>query len=131
MGTPRLLQGGGGQDPTPPSPPTGAVVSACLLERAGLPEDDARQAGERSVAATVGALTAVQGCELWKHPPGLEGEALSPAQEELVGRGFAGPVVDLDVALTEEQRRHCAGGLDEPQLRMIKAMVNPHTHLSR
>ncbi len=40
------------------------------------------------------------------------------------GQGLAGPPVDLEgVALTEEQRELCRGGLDEPQMRMLKAQV--------
>ncbi len=43
----------------------------------------------------------------------------------IVGRqGCAGPGVDLDgVALSPEQRELCRGGLDERQLRMLKAQV--------
>ena len=41
-------------------------------------------------------------------------------------QGSAGPPVDLEgVALTEEQRQRCRGGLDEPQMRMLKAQVGP------
>ena len=46
--------------------------------------------------------------------------------QELVGKGYAGPAVDEDgVTLTAEQREWCrTGGLDERQLRMLKAIVS-------
>ena len=42
----------------------------------------------------------------------------------MVGRGCAGPPVDLGgVALTHAQRELCGRGFDERQLRMLKAQV--------
>jgi hypothetical protein len=48
---------------------------------------------------------------------------------ELLGRGFAGPAVELDcMPLTNAQRELCGRGLDERQLRMLKAQVG-HKHV--
>ena len=51
---------------------------------------------------------------------------LSRSQRELIGTGYAGPPVALrgEAPLTEEQLQRCSGGLDERQLRMLKAQVS-------
>ena len=47
------------------------------------------------------------------------------------GQGCAGPPVDLEgVSLSEEQREKCHCGLDERQLRMLKAQVLCLNHFS-
>ena len=49
---------------------------------------------------------------------------LSREQKDLIGKGYSGPPVNLaGVDLTKEQKAHCLSGLDEQQLRMIKAQV--------
>ena len=66
----------------------------------------------------------VQGCKLWSHPDGLAEAPLPEALLGLVGRGCAGPPVDVGGAeLTKEQRACCRGGLDAQQLAMLRAQV--------
>ncbi len=68
--------------------------------------------------------------KLWRHNDDLavavaaESEPLPSRLVELVGRGCAGPAVDLDGSgLTEEQRLACGAGLCEQQIRMLRAQV--------
>ena len=68
--------------------------------------------------------------QLWNHPGDLAAEVaaeraeLPPRLRELVGKGFAGPAVELEgVRLTDAQRAACGGGLDERQIRMLRAQV--------
>ena len=70
------------------------------------------------------ALMAVQGCKLWSHPDGLAEAPLPEALSGLVGKGCAGPPVDVGGGeLTAEQRACCKGGLDARQLAMLRAQV--------
>ena len=119
------IQGGGGQYPRQTSPPTNQAVAAFLRDKAGIPEEVVQRVQERSVAETMVRLTALQGCRLWSYPAGLAEAELSREQQDLLGKGYAGPAVALDgIPLTKEQQERCrVGGWDERQLRMLKAMV--------
>ena len=125
MGSFFSVQGGGGLYPEVPSLPTATAVASFLSTRACLPAEAVEGARARSVAAIMKGLTSVQGCQLWDHPVDLQEAPLTRGQMDLVGKGCAGPPVDIDsVALTPEQRARCAReGLDERQLRHLKAQV--------
>ena len=99
-----------------------------LQNKAGFPESECKAVLERTVASAMHSLTSLQGCQMWNHPQNLEDVALSKEQQALIGLGCAGPAVALDgIALTENQLRRCAaGGLDERQLRMLKAEIRYH-----
>ena len=122
------VQGGGGQYPALPSPPTNSAVLKFLQSKAGLPEREWKAVLDRTVASAMHSLTSLQGCQMWNHPQDLEEVALSKEQRALIGFGYAGPAVALDgIGLTENQLRRCAvGGLDERQLRMLKAEIRYH-----
>jgi YD repeat-containing protein len=117
------VQAGGGEYPTDPSPRT-TKEAVDFLARAGLPPSVLEAVQRQSVAAVVKSITDLQGCRLWDHPTDLEEAPLTKGERELIGTGCAGPPVDLrGQVLTEEQRHNCTGGLDERQLRMLKAQV--------
>ena len=70
------------------------------------------------------ALMAVQGCKLWSNSDSLAEAPLPEALQGLVGKGFAGPPVDVaGFELTAEQRTRCSEGLDARQLAMLRAQV--------
>ena len=125
MGSFFAVQGGGGEFPQLPSPATNSAVARFLHERAGVPDAAINAITERTVAAAIRGMTALQGCQLWNHPADLAEVALSKEQRDLVGRGFAGPSADLEGErlLSPEQKTRCCGGFDERQLRMIKAQL--------
>eukprot|EP00292_Cryptomonas_paramecium_P002636 CAMPEP_0113722472 /NCGR_PEP_ID=MMETSP0038_2-20120614/37772_1 /TAXON_ID=2898 /ORGANISM="Cryptomonas paramecium" /LENGTH=2376 /DNA_ID=CAMNT_0000651725 /DNA_START=109 /DNA_END=7236 /DNA_ORIENTATION=+ /assembly_acc=CAM_ASM_000170 len=127
MGDFFAVQAGGGRYPDTPSPATAEAAADFLERRAGFDAPLAQATRERSVAATVKSLTALQGCKLWDIPAGSVPLDLNKEQHDLIGRGFAGPAVELDgEPLTSEQHMRCQSGLDEEQLRMLKAMVAFH-----
>mmetsp|Transcript_16498 Transcript_16498/g.44884 ORF Transcript_16498/g.44884 Transcript_16498/m.44884 type:complete len:1970 (+) Transcript_16498:1-5910(+) len=127
MGNFFLVQGGGGRYPETASPASAKAAAEFLQRRAGFDSDAAEVVRRRGVEATVKGLTALQGCQLWDVPAGLTAVELSKEQSDLVGKGFAGPPVDLEgVALTEEQRSVCGGGMLQAQLQMLKAQVLFH-----
>ena len=69
-------------------------------------------------------IAKLQGRKLWVHSSGLKERDLTQGQLELVCEGYAGPPVSLDgIDLSVEQRARCSLGLDERQLRMLKAQV--------
>mmetsp|Transcript_36462 Transcript_36462/g.96007 ORF Transcript_36462/g.96007 Transcript_36462/m.96007 type:complete len:181 (+) Transcript_36462:6998-7540(+) len=122
MGDFFIVQAGGGHYPDTPSPASAAAAAEFLQRRAGFDPDNAQTAKERSVAGTMRSLTALQGCKLWDLPSGMVLPDLTKEQKELIGRGYAGPPVDLEgVSLSPEQRLRCQSGLDEVQLKMLKA----------
>ena len=118
------VQCGGGQYSNKPSLPTNLAVSRFLLEKAGFPDKTCQIVQERSIASALQRLTNLQGCQLWNHSTDLEGMDLSREQLGLVGKGYAGPPVNIGgVMLSEEQRINCLKGFDHQQLRMLKAEV--------
>mmetsp|Transcript_37138 Transcript_37138/g.98782 ORF Transcript_37138/g.98782 Transcript_37138/m.98782 type:complete len:187 (-) Transcript_37138:1103-1663(-) len=124
MGDFFLVQGGGGRYPESASPASAKAAAEFLRHRAGFEADAGEAAMHRGVAATVKCFTALQGCQLWNVPASLSPADLSKEQRDLVGKGYAGPPVDLEeVTLTEDQRRLCRGGVGDLQLAMMKAQV--------
>ena len=104
MGSFFEVQGGGGTYPTLPSPASGRAAAAFLREHAGFSKAAAERAARRSVESAVRAVTRLQGCELWRCADGLAEAELSAEERELVGKGYAGPPVDLHASsLTVEQ----------------------------
>mmetsp|Transcript_75728 Transcript_75728/g.202691 ORF Transcript_75728/g.202691 Transcript_75728/m.202691 type:complete len:719 (-) Transcript_75728:344-2500(-) len=127
MGDFFAVQGGGGHYSTTPSPASADAAANFLQRRAGFSAHAAEVARCRSVSATVKSLTALQGCKLWETPSGTTSIELSKEQRDLIGRGYSGPPVNLEgVSLTAEQKLRCQGGLDEEQLKMLKAQVQFH-----
>mmetsp|Transcript_36391 Transcript_36391/g.95685 ORF Transcript_36391/g.95685 Transcript_36391/m.95685 type:complete len:493 (+) Transcript_36391:3-1481(+) len=124
------VQAGGGRYPDTPSPASATAAADFLRRRAGFDRDASEGAKHRTVAATMKSLTALQGCKLWDIPTDARAVELSKEQKDLIGRGYAGPPVDIEdpvlSVLSPEQRQRCQGGLDEEQLKMIKAMVQHH-----
>ena len=118
------VQGGNGKYVDRPSPPTNRSVSSFLSNRAGMAPDVCQDAECTSVKTAMEFLTKLQGCQLYNHPDDLAEVELSREQITLVGKGYSGPPAALGgVMLTEEQKFLCRGGLDERQLRMLKAEV--------
>jgi serine/threonine protein kinase len=132
MGNYFHVHGGGGRFSQQPSGATNQAAARALRDKAHLPKEHVQRAEARGVASVVQSLTALQGCQLWNHPRDLAEAGLSDNQRCLMGMGCAGPPVDLEgAALTTEQQRLCSQGLDERQLRMLKAQVRyylPHFH---
>jgi len=124
------VQAGGGRYPDKPSPASAAAAADFLRRRAGFNRDASETAKMRTVTTTMKSLTALQGCKLWDIPTDARAVELSKEQKDLIGRGYAGPPVDIEdpvlSVLSPEQRQRCQGGLDEEQLKMIKAMVQHH-----
>jgi serine/threonine protein kinase len=124
MGNFFQVQGGGGKYPDQPSPPTNRAVAKFLKEKANMPPDVCESAEKMSVKLVMDSLTKLQGCQLYNHPHDLSEVDLSREQSVLLGKGCAGPPSELGgVTLTEEQKSNCRCGLDERQLRMLKAEV--------
>ena len=124
MGNFFQVQGGGGKYQERQSPPTNRAVAKFLGEMAGMTQEVCQEAEKATIKSTIDGLTKIQGCQLYDHPPDLPGEELSKEQSGLVGKGFAGPPVNLGgVVLTAEQRISCSSGLDMLQLKMLKAEV--------
>ena len=119
------VQGGGGRYPDTPSHPTNIAVARFMGEKAEFPLEIQESVLCRSVKSVVESLTRIQGCQLWTHSCGLAPVELSREQNDLIGKGCAGPPVNIDgVELTLDQRACCLGGLDEQQLKMMKAQVS-------
>ena len=96
MGNFFKVQGGGGKYPSCPSSPTNKAVSSFLQQTAGVDVSSAKQAEKTSVEAAVKSFTRLQGCQLWNHAQDLKEIKLSKQQMQLIGKGYAGPPVDLD-----------------------------------
>jgi len=121
------LQGGAGRYPDTPSPASASSAANFLQRRAGFDDSEVEATLGRSVSATVKSLTSLQGCKLWDVPSNLTETELSKSQKELVGKGYAGPPVDLEgVSLLPEQKLLCLGGMGEEQLKRLKAQVLYH-----
>jgi serine/threonine protein kinase len=90
------VNGGGGNFSMLPSPSTSQAAARFLLDRAGLPVDVTNRVQERSVASVVSSLTNLQGCCLWNQSGDLREAALTSEQKKLVGKGYAGPPVNLN-----------------------------------
>ena len=69
MGSFFHVSGGGGVFPETPSPPTARAVGRFLREVVDLAPEFVGQVEATSVAAAVKAMTQLQGCQLWNHPP--------------------------------------------------------------
>ena len=124
MGSFFEVECGGGEYPKRPSPPTNRAVVRFLRDKAGFQPEALEIVEQRSIAAAVSRIMSVQGLQLWNHDPNLQPVELSQEQKGLIGKGCAGPAVDLGgVQLTEKQRAICSGGLSEIQLQMLKAQV--------
>ena len=96
MGDYSDVHGGGGSFSTLPSPSTGQAAARFLLDRAGLPVEVANGFEARSVASVVTGLANLQGCRLWNQAGDVREAVLTREQEGLVGKGYAGPAVNLD-----------------------------------
>jgi serine/threonine protein kinase len=89
------VQGGGGLFSDLPSSSNSQAAVRFLLDRAGLPVEAMKLVEERSVASAVTSLAKLQGCALW-NAHDLSEAVLTSEQVSLVGKGNAGPPVDLD-----------------------------------
>ena len=97
------VQGGGGHFPNRPSEPTGLAV-ARFLQKFNFSDDAIQRALKQSVQDAVTLLTRIQGCKLWAHSEALKPVALTKEQLSLIGKGSAGPPVDLcGIVLTSAQ----------------------------
>jgi hypothetical protein len=97
------VEGGGGCFSSRPSPPNGRAAAIFLRDRAGLSVDAVKQVQKLTVKTAVTNMTNLQCCSLWDSEALAEAH-LTKAQLNLVGKGYAGPPIDLDeVALNTEQ----------------------------
>ena len=96
IGNSRDVHGGGGQFSMLPSPVNNKAAAQFLRDRVGLPVDMLKLVKERSVASAMSSLTKLQGCRLWDHAANLAEAELTREQTKLVGKGFAGPLLQVD-----------------------------------
>jgi hypothetical protein len=96
MGSFFHVQGGGGNFPDTPSPPSNLAVARFLRDRGGLSVESILGAEGLSIKSLMDSFTNLQSCQLWSHDTYLEAATLTKEQAGLIGSGYAGPLVDLN-----------------------------------
>jgi serine/threonine protein kinase len=106
------VQGGSGLFSELPSPSNSQAASLFLRDRAGLPVEVVKQVQERRVASALASMAKLEGCHLCNQTDDSVEAVLTTEQKALVGKGYAGHLVNLDDKLvsTELVITHPTGG---------------------